>query len=83
MQNFIFRCKRVNIKLNAIVEERYAAALEEAEKVDQLIASKTKTIEELEKETPLLGVPVTVKESCKLKGLRCKNNYYLYTYIYI
>ncbi|XP_046673794.1 fatty-acid amide hydrolase 2-A-like [Homalodisca vitripennis] len=69
MQLYIFRCRRVDMKLNAVVENRYAAAVEEAEKVDALIASNTKTIKELEEELPLLGVPISVKECCKLKGM--------------
>uniref|UniRef100_A0A1B6GS16 Amidase domain-containing protein n=3 Tax=Cuerna arida TaxID=1464854 RepID=A0A1B6GS16_9HEMI len=69
MQRYIFRCRRVDMKLNAVVENRYAAAVEEAEKADALIASNTKTVKELEEELPLLGVPISVKECCKLKGM--------------
>lgn len=65
---YIERCKEVNPLLNAIVENRFEAALEEARAVDDLIQSGKKTIQELEEETPLLGIPITVKESIGVKG---------------
>lgn len=68
MSAFLFRCRRVNARLNAIVEDRYDEAMNEAHAVDKLIASGTKTPEEIERETPLLGVPLSIKECCKLKG---------------
>lgn len=69
LHEYILQSKRANNKVNAIVEDRFSEALKEAREVDKLIASKRKTIEQLEKETPLLGVPLTVKESCKVKGM--------------
>lgn len=60
---YIERCNEVNPMINAIVEDRFDAALEEAKLVDELIATKGKSLEQMEKETPLLGVPFTVKES--------------------
>lgn len=66
---FISRIKEVNGVLNAVVEDRFEAALEDARAVDALIASGKKSEEELELETPFLGVPITVKESCCLKGM--------------
>ncbi|XP_066603444.1 fatty-acid amide hydrolase 2-B-like [Prorops nasuta] len=66
---YVARCKEVNGALNAIVDERFEDALEEARQVDALIRSNVKTQEQLAKETPLLGVPITVKESIALKGL--------------
>lgn len=63
---YIQRIREVNPLINAVVEERFAAALEEAKKADDLIAS-AQTIW-LIKTYPLLGVPFTVKESCALKG---------------
>lgn len=68
MHSYLFRCKRVNIKLNAVVEERYDEAMAEAEKMDEFLAGKTKSIKELEEEMPLLGVPISVSECCKVKG---------------
>lgn len=58
----------MNGDLNAIVEERFTDAVEEAKNVDRLIQSNQRTGEELERETPLLGVPITVKEACKVEG---------------
>ncbi|XP_065214164.1 fatty-acid amide hydrolase 2-B-like isoform X2 [Planococcus citri] len=66
---FIERCREVNGDLNAIVEERFAAAIEEAKNVDRLIQSDTLSGREIETEKPLLGVPITVKEACKVEGL--------------
>ncbi|XP_075220056.1 fatty-acid amide hydrolase 2-like isoform X2 [Lycorma delicatula] len=66
---YIKRCRSVNPHLNAIVEQRFDEASKEAYEIDQIIASHTKSQEQLERETPLLGVPFTVKESCGLKGM--------------
>ncbi|CAG9795209.1 unnamed protein product [Diatraea saccharalis] len=66
---FIERCKQVNPYLNAIVEPRYECALREARAIDKMIASTTKTPDELAKEYPLLGVPFTVKESIAVEGM--------------
>lgn len=63
---YIDRIREVNPLINAVVEERFAAAIEEAKKADQMIADM-QTIW-LIKTYPLLGVPFTVKESCGLKG---------------
>lgn len=68
VKTFIERCREVNGELNAVVEERFTAAMEEAKNVDRLIQSNQKTVDELEAETPLLGVPITVKEACKVEG---------------
>ncbi|XP_076687200.1 fatty-acid amide hydrolase 2-B-like isoform X1 [Andrena cerasifolii] len=66
---YIQRCKEVNPILNAIVESRFEAAISEARKVDEFLAWTTKTEEELECEMPLLGVPITVKESIAVQGM--------------
>ncbi|KAG6450159.1 fatty-acid amide hydrolase 2-A [Manduca sexta] len=67
---YISRVKEVNPYINAVVEERYRAALDEAKAVDrQIYEAKTHGVfEELVKNKPLLGVPFTVKESCQLAG---------------
>lgn len=65
---FIERCREVNSYVNAIVEDRFIAALDEAKKVDQYLSSGQKSIFEIEKEMPLLGVPFTVKEACGCAG---------------
>lgn len=52
-----------------MVDERFADALKEAEKVDELIASGTFTEEQLAREKPYLGVPITTKDCIQVKGL--------------
>ncbi|XP_034936011.1 fatty-acid amide hydrolase 2-A-like, partial [Chelonus insularis] len=66
---YIQRCREVNPVINAIVENRFEAALEEARDVDRFIKSGVKTEEVLARDTPLLGIPVTVKESVSVKGM--------------
>ncbi|XP_055587613.1 fatty-acid amide hydrolase 2-B-like [Uranotaenia lowii] len=63
---YIDRIREVNPLINAVVEERFSAAIDEARKADEMIANM-QTIW-LIKTYPLLGVPFTVKESCGLKG---------------
>lgn len=60
----------MNPYLNAVVEERYRAALEEAKSVDREIADAKQhgILDSLVKNKPLLGVPFSVKESCSLAG---------------
>lgn len=65
---YIERCKEVNPFLNAIVEPRYELALREARSIDKMIASTERTPDELAKEYPMLGVPMTVKESIAVEG---------------
>lgn len=67
---YIERVQEVNPYINAVVEERFAAALDEARAVDRKIAEARSSgcIEDLVKGKPLLGVPFTVKESCSLGG---------------
>ncbi|GBP76727.1 Fatty-acid amide hydrolase 2 [Eumeta japonica] len=68
---YIERIKEVNPYLNAVVEERFEAALQDARDVDKKLteAKKIGRVEELTQNSPLLGVPFTVKESCSLEGL--------------
>lgn len=59
----------MNPILNAVVEDRFTSALEEAKKVDQLLAKNNSDNSVLEKNFPLLGVPITVKESIAVVGM--------------
>ncbi|XP_060526935.1 uncharacterized protein LOC132702366 [Cylas formicarius] len=66
---YIRRIKEVNPILNAIVEERFVQALKDAKAVDESLKTTSLCATELEKIKPLLGVPITVKESCSVKGM--------------
>lgn len=66
---FILRIKEVNFILNGMVDTRFEDAIHEAQRFDALIASSQKTVQELEDETPLSGVPYTTKECFSVKGL--------------
>lgn len=71
VQAFIDRIKEVNPFLNAVVEDRFEEALEDAKMCDAMLKSGKVTAAMLEKEKPLFGVPITVKESLSLKGMSC------------
>lgn len=59
----------VNPVINAVVDERFEAALREAREVDQRLDSCTQEErEEIGSAQPLLGVPFTAKESVMMKG---------------
>ncbi|GJQ74763.1 hypothetical protein Trydic_g21609 [Trypoxylus dichotomus] len=66
---YIERIKEVNPIINAVVQERFSDALKDAEKVDKIISNNEFSEDYIAKKFPLLGVPLTVKESCQLKGL--------------
>lgn len=66
MRAYIDRIKEVNPLINAVVEDRFDAAIEDAKRADNLIQTASKI--QLLADHPILGVPFTVKESCKLKG---------------
>lgn len=63
-QTLIEHIKNVNNSLNAVVEERFELALEEARdkdrNIDQIDFSKQ----------PLYGVPISIKESFHVKGMK-------------
>lgn len=62
----------MNPIINAVVQDRFQQALKEAKNVDDYLTKCALSEEDLEKIKPLLGVPVTIKESCSLRG----NNFY-------
>lgn len=66
---YIERCKEVNPLINAVVATRFEIALQEARKVDEFVRSGVKTEEELSRDMPLLGIPITVKESIAVQGM--------------
>lgn len=63
---YIERIKLVNPLINAVVEDRFDAAIEDAKRADNLVQTTSEF--QLIKNYPILGVPFTVKESCSLKG---------------
>ncbi|XP_042566409.1 LOW QUALITY PROTEIN: fatty-acid amide hydrolase 2-B [Clupea harengus] len=70
VQAYIDRIQEVNPLLNAMVKDRFSAALQEAAQVDILIEEETAGGEEaLAERLPLLGVPLSVKESFALQGM--------------
>lgn len=70
VSTYITRIKQVNPIVNAVTDERFKAALMDAKAADDFIA-KTKISEAiLVKNKPFLGVPITIKESCGVKGLK-------------
>ncbi|GLD53845.1 fatty-acid amide hydrolase 2 [Lates japonicus] len=69
VQAYIDRIQEVNPFLNAVIKDRFAAALQEAAQVDKLIEEETGGEEVLEDRLPLLGVPLSVKESFALQGM--------------
>ncbi|XP_068443603.1 fatty-acid amide hydrolase 2-B [Clinocottus analis] len=66
---YIDRIQEVNPFLNAVIKDRFDAALQEASQVDKLIEEETGGEEVLEDRLPLLGVPLSVKESFALQGM--------------
>ncbi|KAL1427738.1 hypothetical protein MTO96_017169 [Rhipicephalus appendiculatus] len=67
---YISRIKEVQPIINAVVEDRFQEALEDAKDVDRLVASGTMSTSQLSKEKPLLGLPFTAKNSIAIKGMR-------------
>ncbi|KAH7955646.1 hypothetical protein HPB52_002289 [Rhipicephalus sanguineus] len=61
------RVREVDPVLNAVVDERFEAAVEEARAADELV--RRSSPEELERTKPLLGVPFITKNSVMVKGL--------------
>lgn len=76
---FINRIKEVNPIINCVVQDRFALALEEARKVDDIIRDEeNKDPAVLEKEVPFLGVPYTIKELFSANGTLRISQVYLY-----
>nr|XP_023017549.1 fatty-acid amide hydrolase 2-B-like [Leptinotarsa decemlineata] len=67
---YISRIQEVNPIINAIIEDRFQEALEDAKKVDALLAGPSVNLEELKEKCPLLGVPITIKGSIEVKNMK-------------
>lgn len=68
-KTYIDRIKAVNPLLNAVVQDRFDLALLEAKDVDKFLETTDQTPEEILANKPLLGVPMTVKQSIAVKGM--------------
>ncbi|XP_059832509.1 fatty-acid amide hydrolase 2-like [Hypanus sabinus] len=68
IQAYINRIKEVNPIVNALVTDRFSAALKEAQQVDKRLAEGNEDEKSLEESVPYLGVPFTVKEAFALEG---------------
>ncbi|XP_056298616.1 fatty-acid amide hydrolase 2-B [Pseudoliparis swirei] len=66
---YIDRIQEVNPFLNAVIKDRFDAALQEATQVDKLIEEETGGEEVLEDRLPFLGVPLSVKEAFAVQGM--------------
>ncbi|XP_062849426.1 fatty-acid amide hydrolase 2-B [Trichomycterus rosablanca] len=71
VQAYIDRIQEVNPLINAVVKDRFSAALSEAAQVDRLIEEEKGNEDALAERLPLLGVPLSVKESFYLQGMPC------------
>lgn len=69
METFIERIKEINPLLNCVVDDRFADALREAADADRLIESNKFTADELKRDLPFLGVPISTKDCLAVKGL--------------
>ena len=77
---YILQIKKVNPIINAVVDNRFEDAICEAKLYDEQLMNGKFDTETLEREKPLYGVPLTVKECCALKGI---NHCYNVSIIYI
>ena len=67
---YISRIRDVNPLLNSMVDSRFEAALLEARYVDRVVQTTNKSEEEIAKEKPFFGVPLSVKGSIAVKGTK-------------
>lgn len=68
VEAYITRIKQVNPFINAVVDDRFLAAVVEAKNCDEQLKAGKFDVATLEKEKPLYGVPITIKECCAVKG---------------
>lgn len=73
LETFVARIKEVNPILNCVVDERFSEALEDARKVDEFIQSGVKSLQDIEKDTPFLGVPFSTKDCLQVTGKTVKH----------
>jgi fatty acid amide hydrolase 2 len=66
---YISRIQDVNPLVNAMMDDRFEAAILDARYVDRVVQAGAKTEQQMATETPFLGVPLSVKESIAVKGI--------------
>ncbi|KAB0800611.1 hypothetical protein PPYR_06351 [Photinus pyralis] len=64
---YIARINQVNPLLNAVVEDKFDEAIAKAKHFDEIISKSDMDSKELLEKYPLLGLPLTVKESISMK----------------
>ncbi|XP_069505091.1 fatty-acid amide hydrolase 2 [Ambystoma mexicanum] len=69
VQAYIDRIQAVNPVINALVKDRFDAALQEALQVDCMLSEGQEDEKTLQEKFPFLGVPMTVKEAFSLHGM--------------
>lgn len=69
VQAYVRRIKEVNPFLNAVVDDRFLDAINEAKAYDDQLKAGKFDVETLEREKPLYGIPITIKECCAVKGM--------------
>ncbi|XP_069688947.1 fatty-acid amide hydrolase 2-B [Periplaneta americana] len=70
VQAYIDRINEVNPLLNCVMDNRFEAAILDARFVDRVVQSGSRTVQQMATETPFLGVPMSVKESIAVKGMK-------------
>lgn len=69
VESFINRIKRVNPLINSVVDKRFELALKEAREIDRrIIEARDGTGDKSILKQPLIGVPMTVKETISVEG---------------
>ncbi|GIX70103.1 fatty-acid amide hydrolase 2-A [Caerostris darwini] len=68
MNAYIKRAKSVHPYINAFVDQRFEEALKDAKEVDKFLESGTKSEKDIARDTPLLGVPFSCKETIGVTG---------------
>lgn len=69
VESFIGRIKRINPLINAVVDTRFEQALKEAREIDRkLVEARDGSGDKAILSQPLVGVPVSVKETISLDG---------------
>lgn len=67
---FINRIRTVQPHLNAIIDERFDAAIKESKAIDEFLRTTELTEEELGQQKPFLGLPFTAKDSIQVAGMK-------------